>query len=128
MNRRIWNCFKKAGEVACSKEDARTFWLGALGIRSDGATVVAKNGPAPDRTRKVHAEYRLQRMLDVGSTVYVARIKPSGGFGKAAPCQACRKALKHRGVKKVYYTISNNEYGIWYPQEEDLDATQNLQT
>ena len=116
--------FLKAKEVALSKKDRRNFYLGAIGIRSDGAVVSSTNGPAvmmdDDKGRKksfpqAHAEYRLARKLDVDAVVFVCRVKRgSKKIGLARPCEDCQRVLKAVGVKKVYYTINNREYGVLY--------------
>lgn len=59
-----------------------------------------------------HAEARLVRKLDHGSTVYVARTRRDDGrIAIAKPCPRCEASLKHRGVLKCYYTINENEWG-----------------
>ncbi len=108
--------------------------IGAVGIRGDGAIVTASNGPViifNDEKKgsfpEAHAEIRLSRKLDVGSIVYVARVRKGDGmYGNARPCKDCRTALKARGVKKVFYTIGPNEYGIWYPQNNNNEHTKKL--
>jgi deoxycytidylate deaminase len=47
-----------------------------------------------------------------GTKLYVTRIKPSGGMGMARPCEICMGALENYGIKRVYYSIENNEYGV----------------
>lgn len=74
--------------------------------------VYAYNSPTPKPDRRVHAESRIARRLDVGAVVYVARMLRRGEMAMARPCSACEKALRSRGVKRVYYTISDNEFGI----------------
>jgi len=124
---KVVECFKKARELALSKKDKRSFYLGAIGIRSDGAVVSSTNGPAvmnDDKGRKksfpkAHAEYRLARKLDVGAVVFVCRVKRgSKKIGLARPCEDCQRVLKAVGIKKVYYTINNNEYGVLYLNEK----------
>lgn len=116
MQRKIWNYFQMAGRMALSKQDRRTYLLGAIGVRNDGCMVSSMNGPSPVPTREVHAEYKLCRKLDHDAVVYIARVRVGdGAFVNAKPCASCRKMLRSRRVKKVYYTISNTEYGIWYP-------------
>lgn len=90
----------------------RHFLLGVIGVRSDGAIVTSYNGPTNTPTRTVHAEYRVSKKLDVGSTVYVARILRRGGFAAAKPCVRCESALRSRGVRRVYYTQDNSEIGV----------------
>ena len=105
-----------AGRTATKRDhDARDYWLGAVGVRGDGVIVMSANGPAPDKTREVHAEYRLSKKLDYGATVYVARVRMvDGKFGKARPCADCQNALRAKKVKKVFYTLGPDEFGILY--------------
>lgn len=96
-----------------SRDDDRAFLLGAIAIRGDGAMVRALNSPTDLPSRQVHAEYRLSRKIDYDATVYVARIRLiDGKFGMARPCKNCMKALISKRVKKIYYTINHDEYGI----------------
>lgn len=118
MNRKY---FKLAAMVAESKNDKRQFHIGACGIRSDGSIVISSNGPVrlDGELRKsfgpAHSEARLAKKLDVGATVYVVRVsKVDMSWSLARPCQSCQRILRSRGVKKVFYTISDNEYGVMY--------------
>ena len=114
MNQKIWNYFEIAGKLATKKKDRRYYFLAALGIRSDGTAVSSVNGaPAEGPMREAHAEYRLSKKLDYGAIVYVARVRIGDGtFGMAKPCLDCQKALRSRGVKKVYYTLGNDKFGV----------------
>ena len=100
-----------AARVAARGQHNRGFFVGAAARRNDGATVSAFNGRTPKPDRCCHAEYRLRAKLDVGSVVYVARVMRSGELAMARPCKDCEKALKSRGVKRVYYTIGPAEFG-----------------
>lgn len=77
--------------------------LAAIGIRSDGATVVATNkavripGGFP-RSRSTHAEVRLCRKLDAGSIVFVARVLKDGSWADAEPCRGCMQLLERNWV------------------------------
>ena len=62
-------------------------------------------------TPAVHAEARLCRKLDYYGEVFVAR-RTSEGYRLAKPCPRCEARLRSRRVRRVYYTISNNEYGV----------------
>lgn len=113
IREKIFNYFQIAAMTARSKADERTFFLGAVGIRKDGAMVKALNGPTQIPNRLAHAEARLCRKLDVGSVVYVARVSVSTGqFAISKPCNSCVKIMKSKGVKKVYYTIGPDHYGV----------------
>jgi tRNA(Arg) A34 adenosine deaminase TadA len=113
MNRKILNFFEVAARTATSKDDRRAFFLGAIGIRNDGAMVKAMNSPSENKNRYIHAEYRLSRKLDYNAEVYVARVRMDNyEFGMARPCEACRKALRTRRVRRVFYTIDKNQYGV----------------
>ncbi len=112
-----WRYLRLAAEVACLKDDARDHRLGAVGIRSDGVVVAAFNGTGYNgKSSKpfppMHAEARLARKLDFYSTVYVARQMRKQGLGLARPCAACQRALRRKRVERVYYTISDDEYGV----------------
>jgi len=87
--------------------------MGAIGIRADGTIVASFNGGVKHtKVPCLHAEARLCRKLDVGSTVYVARVaRSTGKLAMARPCERCRKRLKNKGVKVVHYTIDEEEHG-----------------
>ena len=118
MNKKIFNFFEIAAKIAVSKEDCRSFLLGAIAIRNDGAMVKALNSPTEYKNRMVHAECKLCRKIDHNAEVYVARVRLIDyKFGMAKPCFACQKILKTKKVNKVYYTINQTHYGIWFPQK-----------
>jgi deoxycytidylate deaminase len=113
--------FKIASQVATAKDDLRSFKIGALAIRSDEVIVCSANGPVQiddciykgSCVRASHAEMRLCNKLDVGSVVFVVRIRPiDGKYGLARPCSNCLPVLLSKGVSKVYYTIDEFSYGI----------------
>jgi tRNA(Arg) A34 adenosine deaminase TadA len=60
----------------------------------------------------VHAELGcilgLSRDVTSGADLYVCRINRSGEFRFSKPCSMCHEALKHVGVKRVYYTTNDN--------------------
>lgn len=60
----------------------------------------------------VHAELGcilgLPRDVTSGTDLYVCRINRKGEFRFSKPCSMCHEALKHVGVKRVYYTTSDN--------------------
>jgi deoxycytidylate deaminase len=47
-----------------------------------------------------------------GSKIYVIRTKLSGGLGMAKPCEICQHILFNYGVKRAYYSIGEDEYGV----------------
>lgn len=107
---------KLAGQVAVKRISNRNFYIGAIGIRNDQAIVIARNEAAMEPTPAVHAEARLAKRLDYGATVYVARIKFAktnyAEYALAKPCPDCMRVLAHRRVKRIYFTISNNEWDL----------------
>lgn len=113
MNRKILNFFEIAARTATSKNDRRAFFIGAIGIRHDGVMVKAFNSPSENKNRCIHAEYRLSKKLDYDADVYVARVRMDDyEFGMARPCVSCQKILKTKKVKKVYYTINKDKFGV----------------
>lgn len=103
-----------AAQTAAKKNsiDKRSFRLGAVGIRSDGAITTSRNASSYDRFPQGHAEVRLSRKLDLGAIVFVARITRDGNWALARPCGNCMRTLIKRGVKRICYTIGPNEYGV----------------
>lgn len=128
MNRKILSFFEVAARTATSKVDKRSFLLGAIGIRNDGVMVRSLNSPTENKNRKAHAECKLCRKLDYGAeAVYVVRVRMDNfEFGMARPCMDCRKILKTKRVKRVFYTINQNSYGVWCPatNEERVHSVQ----
>ena len=53
----------------------------------------------------------MAREKTTGATLYVARIGKSGELKMSKPCEMCQQVLAHVGVKKVYYSIDNNNIG-----------------
>lgn len=109
VNNSILSYLRIAGQVAM-RGSARDYFLGALGVRADGAIVASFNGPAPHPAPSAHAEARLSRKLDTGSVVYVARVLSSGDFANSRPCRHCMKALRHKKCRVVYYTTGPAEF------------------
>jgi tRNA(Arg) A34 adenosine deaminase TadA len=91
--------------------DLRSFYIGAVGIRSDGLIVTAKNLSCEDKFPPAHAEARLARKLDKNSIVFVARVTKGGQIGLAKPCTKCQTVIRNKGVTRVYYTIDVNSFG-----------------
>lgn len=83
----------------------------AIGHRKDGTWVFSHNTTTKEaRLWRCHAEARLSNKLDVGSTVYVMRLKRNGQWGMSYPCESCVRCLIRKGTKRVYFT-GQNEYG-----------------
>lgn len=102
--------------------DPRHFWLGAVGIRDDGAIVYSRNGAAMHSEDSfnhrmipsVHAEGRLLKKLGKGGVIYVARVsKSTRKLAMARPCVFCQANISAMNVKKVIYSINEYQYGVW---------------
>jgi tRNA(Arg) A34 adenosine deaminase TadA len=99
-----------AAEYATRRQDERGYYLGAIGVRADGAIAHAVNGPALDRFPQAHAESRLARKLTPRSTVFVARVTRAGELAMARPCPDCWRSLGARGVERVVYSTGPNTF------------------
>lgn len=106
--------------------DERTYYLGAIGIRSDGVLVKSRNGNSfSTKTNKFiknihsHAEGRLIKKLNINSVIYVARITKDNCFACAKPCSGCSNIIRSRRISKVYYTIDDDNYGLWIPRTNE---------
>jgi hypothetical protein len=115
-------------------QDRRNFWLGAIGIRADGAMVSSRNGAisysASVETYHLnpnsHAEGRLLRKLGKHGIVYVSRVfRKDRTLAMARPCSMCQALCKAHKVKKVFYTINDRQYGVWFP-DSDRDRVYNI--
>ena len=115
MNNRVRKYFKLATKIALRKDknnNRRDFLIGAVGLRTDGAVVVSRNLPNQDKNACNHAETLLCRKLDYGSIVFVARINRQNELCNSRPCPDCKRNLFKKGVKKVYYSIREDEFGV----------------
>lgn len=123
------NMLLKAAEIALPNDnnDARNFWLGCVGIRQDGAIVCSKNGSVKFSTSienyqlmpSSHAEGRVLRKLGKCGIVFVSRVaKKDGSLTLARPCPMCQVRLRAFQVQKVFYTINQTQYGVWFPESD----------
>jgi tRNA(Arg) A34 adenosine deaminase TadA len=107
--------FRLARQVATkgdTHEVSRQYRLAAVGIRTDGTIVASSNVPHRTPEPRAHAEARLTKKLDWGSTVYVVRIQSDGRLATARPCKKCQNAMRLKGVRRCYFSVSENEYGV----------------
>lgn len=127
----IMNYLQIAAQAAVPTDecDMREFWVGCVGLRTDGATVISKNssifttdvGDDFQIIPTVHAEPRALRKLNWGSIMFVARVMRSdNGYGMARPCPTCQIFIKSKGIKKVYYSVNSKCFGRW-DVKKDVD-------
>lgn len=108
----VWVYLRLAAEAAKRDiDDPRCHAVGACAIRNDGVIVRSRNGHAKQKFPEAHAERRVLRKSTDGAIVFVARVRKGGFLGLAKPCPRCENYMRSTGVDKVYYTISDNEYG-----------------
>jgi tRNA(Arg) A34 adenosine deaminase TadA len=101
------------GAIAHGADDGKEYLLASMVLRRDGAIVISHNAKTKTPTPSCHAEARVLRKSDAGATLYVARVTRDGQWAIAKPCVNCQTAIRNKRVKRVYYTIGPNEYGIW---------------
>lgn len=101
--------------IAKGGSEDRNYLIGCVSLRTDGAIVVAPNSWTKEPEPKAHAESRCLNKSGLGATLWVARICRDGQLAMAKPCKKCQALIRNKKVKRVYYTISNNEYGVWDP-------------
>lgn len=110
--RKFFCIARKAAESGDSKDAKRTYRIGAVGVRTDGAIVISNNICTRKPYPTAHAEARLTKKLNVGSVVYVVRIGRDNRLLPARPCKNCRGIMAVRRISRCYYSISDHEYGI----------------
>lgn len=93
-----------AAQVSRIKEDSRTYYHGAVGIRRDGVLVCASNGCPKEPEPQAHAEARILRKLGKGGIVFVVRTLSDGTWGDSTPCIHCQKLLDAKELVAVYYS------------------------
>lgn len=111
----------QAARLAAScKENNKNFYLGCIAVRADGAVVRSRNSASTrHKAPSAHAEARALRKTDWGSSIWVARVLKDGKtWACARPCATCRTLILNKGIKKVYYTIGPNEWGLWEPEKD----------
>lgn len=107
-----------------SENDLRNYYLGCVGLRKDRTIIFSQNGAfvysSPIEMQKykklssAHAECRALRKMDKGGELFVARIrKLDKSIAMAMPCQMCQVKIKAAGIKRVFFTINQHQYGVW---------------
>ena len=114
-----------ATRVAESSEN-KDYRHGAILVKGNNVLNAASNKNAHARFGKrfrrrdkgnptYHAELGcilgLDRSVTRGADLYVVRVGRAGTLRLSKPCHMCEAALKHVGVRRVYYSINENEFG-----------------
>lgn len=64
----------------------------------------------------IHAEIGailgISRSVLRSSDVYVIRINREGELMNSRPCDMCMTAMQHVGIKRVFYSITDSEFGV----------------
>jgi len=111
---RLKDMVKLGGSFTLAGDQNRAFWLGAVGIRKDGAVVRARNERTKVPTPCAHAEARLCKKLGKDAPmVIVVRLLKNGNLSMAKPCPNCERALRRHRVKKVFYSTENGIRVLW---------------
>ena len=108
---RVKLLLKLAHNIAVKNKTHKHYNFGAIGIRTDGTLVCSTNLPVANYTPAAHAEARLLRKLNTNSEVFVVRVNHTARV-LARPCSVCYAALKARGIKRCYYSIDDDSYGV----------------
>ena len=107
-NMRVKDMVKVAAAFTKAGRSRRQYWLGAIGIRKDGAMVMARNEASAGPDPHVHAEARLTKKLGMDAPmVLVVRTLKNGELAMAKPCPYCESILKSHRVKKIFYTTDD---------------------
>lgn len=106
-----------AMDVASCGDPKRKAFVGAVALTRNSGLFFAYNGSAKNKSPSSHAEIRLLRKIPKGKgkgtdTVYIGRKLRNGSAANARPCDRCRKALKNASVKKVFFTLEGDSYGV----------------
>ena len=132
MNNRIQRCFQLAINMVDFSEEAQR--LGAVIFHKKHPVAVGWNTNKTNPIQKKYSIYRrfdpelfkcplhaeMMACLNLKKTsfppeecvLFVARKYKKGCIALSKPCPACENAIRDLGIKTVYYTISENEYGV----------------
>ena len=97
----------------------------AIGINKNKTHPLQKQFGKNSKAIYIHAEIdainntlrNFDKKILEKSVLYICRVKRSGigspfQVGLAKPCEGCMRAIFSYGLKKAYYSISDNEYGV----------------
>lgn len=93
-----------AAQVSRLKDDDRTYFHGAVGIRKDGVIVCSANGNPKEPEPRHHAEARVLRKMGKGGILYVVRTLADGSWAMSKPCTDCMKLIYSHDVKIIGYS------------------------
>ncbi len=116
---RIQRFARIAVELAGEHDADVTHQLCALVVSKSKVLSIGYNQPKTDpisidtTMQQLHAEMSAVKRCRPnelkGTTVIIARCRPSGKPGLAKPCEVCEDILRDRGVRKVFYTINSED-------------------
>lgn len=120
-----------AANVSRIKDDDRTYFHGAVGLRKDGVLVAAQNGNPKEPSPRHHCEYRVSRKLGRDGVVFLVRTLANGDWADSTPCKDCENRLVHMGVRSVYYSAPHlhrypwaRHWVLWQPLTDVLVRAQ----
>jgi tRNA(Arg) A34 adenosine deaminase TadA len=70
------------------------------------------HGGIATRHAEINCVLGLDKKVTSGAVLFVVRVSRGGNLRLSKPCPMCRSVLEYVGVKKVYYSIDNDEYGV----------------
>lgn len=115
-----------AKKVAVANDQYPKWSLGCCVVRGGSIQSIGWNKKKSDPTYmyafgacSLHAEIHALKQMNFQAKrciLYIARWKKGGGFGLAKPCELCQPYIEKAGVKRVIYTIDNDNYGVWTPR------------
>jgi len=114
---------------AVERDNSLTAYVGAMCVGGGSILSLAMNHSrlnvycalrAPGYPNGTHAEvaaiFQVRKKVDLGGTkMFVARVKRNGEIAMAQPCRMCRELIRSYGIKRVFFTIDENTYGVWKP-------------
>jgi deoxycytidylate deaminase len=110
----MFNKLEIVAAFARGGDKNKNYLLMAMAERSDGAVVISPNALTKIPMYAAHAEARVLKKADANCILYVARVlRETGDWAISKPCPRCQALIRARHVKKVYYTIEPNKYGVW---------------
>lgn len=99
-----------AAQVSRLKDDQRTYFHGAVGLRRDGVLVAACNGAPKFPCPEHHCEFRITRKLGKGGVIFLVRTLADGTWADSTPCTHCENRMFQKRVSRCYFSVGAGSY------------------
>lgn len=88
----------------------------ARAFNTDKTHTLTNTDMYAEKWKGIHAEIaaclKVSKSQLEHADVYVVRIMKNGAMAMSRPCHICKAVLSRFGIQRVFYSISDDEYGV----------------